>query len=221
MNDYRTMRHILAILLLASVLLAGCPGPTVTPAPQTPTPDGWLKHETADLVIWLPKSWEVLKLGQADLNAVFAEFQKTNPQLARLIGSADALQGVSLWAFNRPATADATTVDNLNIRRAPLAGQPTASLQQVVEQVLLQYRQLGFTVGETRTDLQIGGQPAARIAFSFPMTGPDGRPTVAENRQYLIVTGTDLWVLSYAASPGQIGVLASVFEQSAQSFRAK
>ncbi len=230
----------LLILIITALLLTACPGPKPTPAvttvprtptatvpvkpsvlPPTPTPDGWAQRETALLTLSLPKTWEVLEVGQGDLKALFADFQKRKPDLAKAIGSADALQGVALWAFNRPPGASAAFVDNLNIRRVPLEGQQPAGVQAVVDQVVAQYRQLNFTIGATKADLKIGGQNAASIAYSFPLAGADGKQLTVEGRQYLVLTATDLWVLSYTLGPGQAPALAAVVEQSAQSFRVK
>ncbi len=225
------LRAILVLsLVVTAVLLSACPAPTPTPPPtpppptapaSSPTPEGWARHETPALVIWLPKTWEILDIEKSDPQTVFAEFQKNNPQLAAVIGSADALKGVPLWAFNRPDGATATLVDNLNIRRVSLAGQPSTNIQTVLDQVLTQYRQLGFVIGESKADLKIGDQPAALISYMFPIIAGDGKAISADGRQYLVLTPSDLWILSYTIGPGQAAALAPVIEQSAQSFRAK
>ncbi|MCX6032671.1 MAG: hypothetical protein NT169_25720 [Chloroflexi bacterium] len=221
------LRAVLVLtLVVTAVLLAACPTPTPTPPSPTapapsPTPEGWARHETPGLVIWLPKTWEILDTEKSDPQTVFAEFQKNNPQLAAVIGSADALKGVSLWAFNRPDSATATLVDNLNIRRVSLEGQPSTNIQAVLDQVLIQYRQLGFIISESKADLKIGDQPAAAIRYTFPIIAGDGKSISADGRQYLVLTQSDLWILSYTIGPGQAAALAPVIEQSAQSFRAK
>ena len=190
--------------------------------PAAPTPDGWTEHKSGDVTISLPADWEVLALSQGDLQAVFAAFQKTNPELAKIIGSAEALQGVALWAFKADAAGiDAAFADNLNIRRSPLGGQKITDMADVTPAILDQYRKLGFALGTTETDLQIGGQPAAHIAFSYPVTLPDGSSAKLNGQQFLVATPTDLWILSYSAAPGNEDALQPVFEQSAESFRVK
>ena len=193
--------------------------PTPTAVPTTPAPAGWTEHRSGDVTISLPADWEVLALSQGDLQAVFANFQKTNPELAKIIGSAEALQGVALWAF-KTAGADATGgtdsgfADNLNIRRSPLGDEQVTDMADVTPAILDQYRQLGFEVGATETDRQIGGHPAAHIAFSYPVTLPDGTSAKLNGHQYLVATPTDLWILSYSAGPGHADTLEPVFEQS-------
>ena len=236
MNTRWTRTLILGVALITALLLTGCPAPTpptpaaptvvpATPTPTTvpaaPTPDGWTEHKSGDVTISLPADWEVLALSQGDLQAVFADFQKTNPELAKIIGSAEALQGVALWAFKTAGGTDAAFADNLNIRRSPLGGQKINDMADVTPAILDQYRQLGFELGATETDLQIGGHPAAHIAFSYPVTLPDGTSAKLNGQQYLVATPTDLWILSYSAGPGNEDAMQPVFEQSAQSFRVK
>ena len=235
MNTRWTRTPILGVALITALLLTGCPAPTppapatptVVPAtptptavPAAPTPDGWTQHQSGDVTISLPADWEVLALSQGDLQAVFADFQKTNPELAKIIGSAEALQGVALWAFKTSGAA-AAFADNLNIRRSPLGGQQVTDMADVTPAILDQYRKLGFELGATETDLQIGGHPAAHIAFSYPVTLPDGTSAKLNGQQYLVATPTDLWILSYSAGPGHADTLKPVFKQSAESFRAK
>ena len=179
MNTRWTRTLILGVALITALLLTGCPAPTpsmpatptilpATPTPTTvpaaPTPAGWTEHKSGDVTISLPADWEVLALSQGDLQAVFTNFQKTNPELAKIIGSAEALQGVALWAFKTGVDAaggtDSAFADNLNIRRSPLGGQKIDNMADVTPAILDQYRQLGFELGATETDRQIGGQPA-------------------------------------------------------------
>lgn len=227
----QSVRLFVALLLLAGLLAACTPTPkpvtptsappTATSLPVTPTPAGWVQHQTAELTIWLPEKWEVLEVTQADLESIFADFQERNPELAGAIGSAEALQGVSLWAFNT-ASKDPAFTDNLNIRRTPLGGQKVTDMQrEILEPVLAQYEQLGFEVSESQGDLKIGDQPAARILYTFAMVGGDGQPVRAEGQQYIIATASDLWILSFTAGPGQSAALTPTIEQIALSFRAK
>lgn len=223
---FKSPTRTLAIVPLIAMLLllTACPGPkptpTATPAP-TATPDtGWVEHTTGDMAISLPKEWEVLELGSSDIETLFAEFQRTNPELAKIIGSAEALQGVSLWAFNR-TDPDATFVDNLNIRRSALEGQKIEKMQDVVDAVVGQYKQIGFEVTQTQADLRVGELPAAQLAYQFEVTGSDGQPAKVTGHQYLVASATDLWILSYSAAPDNDAVLAPIFEKSAMSFRLK
>jgi len=232
MSTRQSRTPILVVALITALLLTGCrpaaPAtptvvpvtPTPTPLPGTPTPAGWTEHKSGDVTIWLPREWEVLALNQGDLQAIFTEFQKSNPELAKIIGSAEALQGVALWAFKSSAI-EAAFADNLNIRRSPLGGQKITRMEEVLPAIIDQYRQLGFELGVTETNRQIGGYPAAHIAYSYPVVLADGTTTRLDGHQYLVASATDLWILSYSAVPGSEDAMKSVFEQSAESFRVK
>ncbi len=224
--------RLIILFLLVTIALAGCrgsrptptpvpptPTPTSTPIPGTPTPEGWIKHETPRLILWLPATWEVLKVDRGDLNDLFAEFQAHNPDLAGIIGSAEALQGVYLWAFDN--TGADPTINNLNIRRTELGSSQGADVELLVGSIVGQYRQLGFDIEETLTSLNIGGFPAARIAYSFAMTNSAGQAITAKGYQYLVAAGANLWILSYTIDPALTATVLPVIEQSAQSFQAK
>lgn len=230
----RLRRYFLlfSAMLLATMLLAACrpaaPRPTPVPPtappptaiPSTPTPEGWAEHQTDALRIWLPADWTVINYGQGDFNALFEDLQKTNPDLATIIGSPAALEGAVFWAF-RAARPDAVFTDNLNIRRSALNGQKIDTMQEVVDAVVGQYKTLGFEIVATQADLQIGGWPAASIMFSFPINTADGKTAAVKGYQYVVAGATDLWILSYSAGPDSEATLAPLFEQSARSFRVK
>jgi hypothetical protein len=212
----------IATATLLALLSAACPRatpapPTATPTLATPTPEGWTKHETPHLSLWLPKTWEVLDVRQDNLEQIFSEFAARNPDLAAIVGSATALEGVALWAFNTQH-ANPAFVDNLNIRRLPLDARPGDNLQEIVNTITAQYKQLGFTVTGSQADLRIGDQPAARISYRFSIVGGDGSLIEVEGHQYLVASSLDLWILSYAIAPGQSAALMPIIEQSARSF---
>lgn len=227
--------HWIAGALLA-LLLVGCPGPaqpTATPAsptpapptqaPATPTPDGapsmaWVEQQTDLLTIRLPSDWKVIDVGAGDAQAIFDELKASDPDLAAIVGSAEAFQGTVFWAFR---DVDASFAENVNIRRTPLEGERIEDMQAVIDAVVAQYQEVGFQVTASDAKLSIGGQPAGHIAFSFELNAASDQPTSIHGRQYVVATDTDLWILSYSASLDSITALAPVFEQSALSFRVK
>lgn len=226
----RGFTHVPALifLLTAAVLLAGCPHPqtptpTVMPAPPTATiapsviPAGWVDYAAGTARIALPADWAVLDLSGGDAAMLFAAFQATNPDLAALIGDVEALRGAALWAYRSTDPVGGFT-DSLNIRRF---GSAIADLAAALEPIVAQYRQLGFTVNETQTDLQIGGLPAASIAYTLPFTRANGQATTLIGQQYLVAAATETWIISFAASPETAAAMAPVFEESAQTFRVK
>ncbi len=230
---------------LAALLLMGCPAPApptampVSPLPATaalptslppvpasptpllptPAPAGWIEQQTDALAIWLPGDWKAIDFAAGDAQAVYDELQARDPDLAAIIGSADALQDAAFWAFRNVDAA--SFADNLNIRRTPLGGQRIEAMQAVIDPIVAQYQQLGFQVADAAADLNIGGLPAGRIAFSFEVGARGDQDASIHGRQYLVATDADLWILSYSANAASITELAPVFEQSALSFRVK
>ncbi len=198
--------------------------PTATAVPSEPSPiplpAGWVEHRAADFALWLPEAWTVLDPRADDLAARFAEFQAQNPLLAGIIGSAEALQDVALWAFG-PVAPDSVFVDNLNIRRTSFGSQPAPDMAALVEPVVEQYRQLDFADITMQADLRIDGRAAAYITYGFPYTGRDGTPGRVAGHQYFVATETDLWILTYAAGPDAGAAATELFSQSAQSFAVR
>jgi len=228
MTQKPLFRSLLTLVLALVVIGVGAwlllgrplPGPAEPiPVPGTPTPVGWVKHETPRLILWLPAEWETLEVNRGDLRELFKEFQERNPELAGIIGSAEALEGVFLWAFDTQSGDPAA--NNLNVRRTELGGVTAADIPSIVAGAVGQYRQLGIEVQSFESDLEIGGRPAGHIAYILPVIGRDGQQIQAQGHQYLVAAGHDLWVLSYTIAPEQSARLTPIIQQSAASFVAK
>lgn len=215
------------VLLLTQGILTGCGSSTAEPTAEPPTPTavptpdlpaGWVRHQGGDFSIALPEGWQVKEFSQGDSEAIFAELQKTNPQMAQIIGSAQQLQGVALWAL-APMEENTSFVDNLNIRRTPLEGQQVGDLQEVTDVIIEQYRQYNFEDVAAKAGLEIAGYPAAYATYRMPLTTSDGSQVMIQGHQYLVLTGSDLWILSYSFGPDSAD--AGVHEQSGESFQTE
>ncbi len=219
---------------LATVTSTPAPTATPTPAPTTsraatptiePTaaaeelPEGWQRKTTDQLSIALPPEWRTLELGGEDAQTLFDELQKTNPDLAGVIGGPKALESAVLWTFG-PLQID--FVDNMNIRRSPwgLAGR-LYDLDDAVEVLLPQYEKMGMKVSSTDTGLRIFDLPTARVSYTMQVKGASGEPLEVRGRQYLLAAERDLWVISYSTTSEREETMAEVFERSVQSFRSK
>lgn len=238
-------RYRLIVLLLLVLVPAGCrarptpmpsPTPSVTTAPTatrapaatraqaTPAalPAGWQEHRGADFTLYLPPGWQVLAFSEGEAESRMAQLQNEDPLLAGFIGDAASLQEAELWAFG-PAAAGATFVDNLNIRRTPLAGQSITDMAALAAPIVEQYRRLNFTDVSAQPDLSIGSRPAAHITYRFSISpGEDvAAPAEVNGHQYLVATDTDLWILSFAAGPDSAADTVERFARSAQSFATR
>jgi hypothetical protein len=167
----------------------------------------------------IPPAWQALELNGEDAQTFYDNLKQNDTKLAELIGGPEALQGAAFWAFG-PEQPD--FVDNLNIRRSPLGAERITDLQaQVIDVLLPEYDKMALKVTSTDATLRINDLPAARVTYTLPMNTADGKTVEVRGRQYLVVSESDLWVLSFSTTPEREGQLAPVFEQTAQTFRPK
>lgn len=197
--------------------------PTVTLAPPTATltssglPDGWIDYENQSIRLALPPDWQVVEPTSGSADAVLESLKQNHPQMADIIGSAAELEDVALWAFG--LTSNKFT-DNLNIRRSPLGAERITDMQeQVLDLLLPQLDKAGFAVISSNGSLRINGLPAARITYTAPTTTALKPQPAIRGHQYLVLSDSDLWILSYSTTPDREARIASIFEQSARSFR--
>ncbi len=92
-------------------------------------------------------------------------------------------------------------------------------MQEVIDVLLPEYEKMGLTVTSSDAALRVNGWPAARVTYTLSINSQGGQPFEVRGRQIILATETDLWILSFATTPGAEGALAGVFETSAQSFR--
>lgn len=205
------------------------PSPTFTSSPtlapvapamtSTPDrlPDDWIEHEDQWIRISLPRDWQVVDLTSTDVQAAFANLQQTHPQMADIIGSPDVLLSAHLWAFGPPG--DGLT-DNLNIRRSPLGAERITDMQgQVLDLLMKQLGETGFTELSGDSSLRINGLPAAHIFYTLPIAAGDKATPAIRGHQYLVLSDSDLWILSYSTKRDREAMMGPLFEESARSFR--
>jgi hypothetical protein len=233
----------LLMTCLMAGLLCACrmsPRPLVRPNSATPTPRQlapapatgipptgavlpsataiWGDQETEDLAIRLPGGW---RAGMPELASEnIPAFQRADPELARLLEGADT-HVEAVFSSPRDATAPEAFADNLIIRRALSGGQEKADVPEIVATVAAQYRRLGFDAVETTAGLEIGGLPAALIAYTFWVAAQDGSRAAVGGLQVFVAAPADLWILTYTTKRDRFATLRPVFEQSARSFRVR
>ncbi len=190
--------------------------PVVTLTPSL-LPHDWIDYENQHVRLALPPDWQVIELTSGDAQAALENLRQDNPQLAGIIGNADALQSAALWAFG-PTNGEFT--ESLNIRRSPLGAERITDMQgQALDLLLPQLDKAGFVVLSSDASLRINGLPAARIDYTLPIITAV-KPTVnIRGHQYLVLSDSDLWILSYSTTPERDARMAPIFEQSARSFR--
>jgi hypothetical protein len=191
------------------------PTGAVIPPSATAT---WGEQEAENLVIRLPAGWQagMSEMASGNIRAL----QRADPELARLLEGAEP-HVEAVFVSPGDAAAPEAFADNLIIRRALPGGQEKAEAPEVVATVAAQYRRLGFDVVETTAGMEIGGLPAALIAYTFWATAPDGSRAALGGLQVFVAAPADLWILTYTTKSDRFSALRPVFEQSARSFRVK
>jgi hypothetical protein len=189
---------------------------TVTPAASL-LPDDWINYENQNVQLSLPRGWQMIELTSDDAQAALESMKQDNPHMAGIIASPDALQDAALWAFG---PADREFTDNLNIRRSQLGAERITDMQgQVLDLLVPQLNEAGFGVLSSDANLRINGLPAAHIIYTLPTTAGGQPPVEIRGHQYLVLSDSYLWILSYSTTPERDARMAPMFEQSARSFR--
>jgi hypothetical protein len=197
---------------------------SATGIPQTravipPSPTAiWGEQKGENLVIRLPGGW---RAGMPELASEnIPALQRADPGLARLLEGADTRVEAVFWSPGDAAAPD-EFADNLIVRRALSGGQEKAEVPAIIETVAAQYRRLGFDVVDTTAGMDIGGLPAALIAYKFWAAAPDGSRVALGGLQVFVAAPADLWILTYTAKGDRFETLRRDFEKSARSFRRK
>jgi hypothetical protein len=189
----------------------------IQPAKSPPggeDPAGWVRYEMGSFAISLPAGWQVSHDGEANMAELYREFEARNPVLAQTLNGEAALQTAVFWALG-PESGNRALNESLNIRRTSLNGGEVTDLEGLVGPIEEQYRQFGFDVSSADDTLEIGGQPAAHIAFTLPMVGQDGQQIRVSGHQYLVAASGELWILTYTTED------ALLAQQSARSFTVR
>jgi hypothetical protein len=202
-----------------STTATGPSGPDTTVAAAIPK--GWKTASSATVNIALPAEWAMAKLTGANAQALFDELKKTNPKLANALGSASALQNVEFFAWG-PARDGSTFVDNLNIRRISRAGDAStiSAPGDVLGQLSAQYASFGWQVTESKGGMTVAGLPAAYITYEASLKNTAGNKVPWIGQQYLLLTDTDLWVLTFSFGSDSPALTEQVAKGSAGTFRA-
>lgn len=189
--------------------------PTATPAPATDV--GWTTHWAPGFSISLPEGWQAHAMDEANAAALFQSLQHSDPHLAGIVSSPDAIRSSVLLAF-APLAGPGFT-DSASIRRLPLSGQAVTDLAGMVEVVSAELEKLGFAVLSAESDLRVAGSPAARLISGIPTSSAAGETVELRIYQYLVATRDDLWILGYTTVVDREESMQPVFEQSAGTFR--
>jgi hypothetical protein len=198
-----------------TITVAPSPSPTSTPEPK------WVVEESAQgrFSLALPPKWKRIELdAQAWDRAANAI---DDPQVKAIFGAqfpALAASGAVFVAFDfTPERVTSGFVTNLNIIRSRLGG--TYSLDFIVQVSAGQLEALDSVakpVEHVRVTLPVG--PAEHFKYTINTKRSTGAALSYNVIQYVLVDGTDEYILTFSCSPTWAETYAPVFDRIAQTF---
>ncbi len=212
------------------------PSPTATPDPSpsagpaaspgaTPTSDGGVIGSTGTvsvpdvgLTITLPDGWQAVPL-TADGLAAILDILPPGSQVAEILGQQGgslALAGVRLWALDVAAAQRGDPfAANLNVIAQPAPEGLTVELLGSLAELQLQGLDGTSDVGVEPIDLPAG--PAVRATYRLQQTLADGTTADVVGRQYYLVGGEQLLILTCSGATADATALEATFDATARS----
>ncbi len=210
--------------------------PTSTPVPPTersasavggpvPTAEaGWVVYDMSakGFAIALPEEWEQIDLDPQTISATIEFMQKQNPEMAKMvegIASSVLQSGGSFFAFDLgPDSASTGMVANLNVLQQDMGTAP--SLDFVVQLSAGQLENLSSVVPPVEHEIiDLPAGEAGVMRYKLNMNKADGTPVTVLARQYVLIKGTVLYILSMGAPAELEETYLPVFDKIAQTFR--
>ena len=229
--DIRTqVAQALSVMQTATALV---PTPTATPTPTrtatptatptrtamaTPTPTlapSGKEHRVGEFSLWLPPKWEPWQITLQTLQSVIDAMKQASPQFAKsmeaMLSDPQTLQSMKFFAYNAESGA------SLNVVTTTLPFPvPMDTLTMVITESLAAE---GVTVVSIKT-LDINGMDAVQVFCELTMEVSGAKLTVSEVA-YLVMKGSRLYMLTFAADSKNFERLLPTFHQIATSFRVK
>ena len=179
---------------------------------------GWRRVTTPEgFNVGLPPGWKSVSTTNAD--KAYEALKSANPQLANLVkdqlgSSLSSL--IKLLAFDtKSPTLAQQFATNMNVVVAPAAG---VGLDVFLEQNLVQLRKTPGLAGVESSKLELPSGPAGLVTSQLTVNAPGGAQQVAIT-QYLLVNGSNGYILSFSTLPSFAANYKDSFKQIAETFR--
>jgi hypothetical protein len=224
----RWRRVLPCLVLCLAIALGGCgatPGsPPVATIAAAALPTNWQRIDLPQLALALPPEWAVTAAEDLDLSGAIEEVAAQNPQLQALLerGQVDLASGaLQLIAYDLdPASLSAAAYPaNLRIGRQSYPQPPAlASVSDVNEQDLKSnpsFREV------QRAPVELSGHPATRLTSRLQINDSTGNPLDLALEQYLLVEGSDVYIISFTLAEGQQPRYRSIFDQILATLQLK
>lgn len=207
----------------AYLFLSKAPGPVPTVMPaiiNEAPPADWNAYNGDGFSLWVPPTWQpsaVPPTGTLQLQLPTMSHEMTQTL------NVDAQSKAMVLSIVDTTTPPDGFTDNLNVQRTAYEGAAVKDLQGLIEQIKGEYQKVGFKVTETGIGMTAAGQPQARIAYTFQIPSPSAgdQKISAKGIQYVVLTGTDAWTLSYTIALARSAILTPSIDLSAQTFRVE
>jgi hypothetical protein len=201
-------------------LLCSC-GSSATPAPAATIaagslPDGWQQVDVPPVSLALPDEWAFSDPGDLDAGGAITQMASQNPQLQTVLeqGRAALVAGqIQLIAYDLDPERIGDSGFPTNVRLGRQSLPEALTLDKVSD---VNERDLRNTAGFSevqRTPVAIGNLAATRLTSTLEIKDPLGEPLLLAFEQYLLVSGKDLFVLTFTSPAGQSPSYRSVFDQ--------
>lgn len=228
------MRCRWSALLVGSILVTslgtGChrrapvadtsPG-KIMPVPEAKAEDGWPLYEVPaeGFALALPPDWRQFDMNPATFEAKLDETLKKNPEFKPLLANLRQQLGAGFKFFGIDETSLKTgAVTNVNVLRLPIP--PGRDLDTIVAETVRQVESLPTaTKPIVHERVKITAGDAERFHYKWTMQAPTGQNIPLTVTQFILVKGTDHYVVTMTAVGDQDAKYAATFEKIGQSFR--
>jgi hypothetical protein len=193
----------------------------VLPVPENRDEKGWPFYEVAaeGFGLALPPDWRQFDMDPKRFQAKYDEVMAKNPELAHLLSNArqQIANGVKFFGFDQ-ATVGTGFATNVNVLRHPIP--PGQTLDTVVAETIRQIDgvpEVAKPVVHERVTLASGARE--RLRYNISMRSPDGKSNVLVITQYIVVKGTDSYIVTMTTGRDQEDKYAKTFDGIGRSFR--
>lgn len=197
------------------------PPEMLRPVPEKKTENGWPIYEVPSegFALAMPSDWREVEMNPDKFEANFREMLKQNPQLRSMFGDGkqQSTSGVKFFGLEESSTKSGFTT-YVNVVRQPCA--PWTTLDSATTDLLKQLEAAPVVVkpfNHSRIKLEKG--EGERFQYQVTMQTHAGQPVQISSTQLLVVTETNLYVLSLVVLAGKESQYNETFDKIAQSFR--
>lgn len=206
-----------SLLTVAPTAVAAVP---VVPATSAGVPAaaastaGWTTHSFGQYAVQLPPTWQTIPLTKEDMERAVESFGSANPALAQVMRQFIASGQFAQMQFFAVDTNSYGTNINAITQPRPAGIAPDQLLAQVIKVLPSAIPDIHIISADTKQ--RVGGLPAGRVVYDFPINDPSGQTITVRGVQWYIVGTSDIVILTITGVDDD--ELTAVAEQIGRSF---